>query len=187
MADTLERNRTTDGETETRASRTGKRPGTRRTSRRKAILGLGALGVVGAGALAAPIAIPAIEREIQHAEAEFLAQQLGKLAGVPLDAAIEAAEITRAAVKVFVVPLAEVFATLDAGALTGLIDTLNLAHNLIADVHGDTREVDALRKVLISWRNNVNQLPISVQAYSTADINGAETYLKALKSKTQAQ
>jgi len=182
MTDTLDRTETAD------AATSDKKPSrARRSSRRKALLGLGALGVVGAGALAAPIAIPAIERQIQLAEEQFLAQQLGNLEGIPLDAAIEAAEITRAAVKAIVIPLATVLATLDAGALTEMINTLSLAHTLIADAHGNTRDVDALRKVLISWRANVNHLPISLEAYTTADINSAEIYLKALKQKTSTQ
>ncbi len=162
-------------------------PGGKRTSRRRAILGLGALGVVGAGALAAPVAIPAIEREMQLAMDRFLAQQLDNLEGVSIDAALEAAEITRAAVELIVIPLARILSTLDADALQGMINTLNTAHTLIHDIHGNTTEIDALRNTLIIWQTNVRKLPISLEAYSNADINSGETYLRSLKQKTAAQ
>lgn len=161
--------------------------GGKKTSRRGMILGLGALGVVGAGALAAPLAIPAIERQLQLAEDRFLAQQLANLEGISIDAAIAAAEITRSAVELIVIPLARVLATMDADALGGMIATLNTAHTLIADVHGSTSEIDALRQTLTIWQTNSRQLPISLEAYSNADINSGEAYLKALKQKTGSQ
>jgi len=185
MADTQQLSRTTEvASTAPRGSRT---PGGKRTSRRRALLGLGALGVVGAGALAAPVAIPALEHEMQLAMDRFLAQQLGNLEGVSIDAALQAAEITRAAVELLVLPLARVLATLDADALQGMINTLGTAHTLIADIHGNTTEIDALRRTLIIWQTNVRKLPISLEAYSNADINSGETYLKALKQKTATQ
>ncbi len=162
-------------------------PGGKKTSRRGMILGLGALGVVGAGALAAPLAIPAIERQLQLAEDRFLAQQLANLEGISIDAAISAAEITRSAVELIVIPLARVLATLDADALGGMIATLDTAHTLIADIHGNTTDIDALRQTLTIWQTNAHQLPISLEAYTNADITSGEKYLRALKLKTGSQ
>jgi len=34
-----------------------------------------------------------------------------------------------------------------------------------------------------TWKTNVAQLPMELDAYVTADINGAENYLKSLKQK----
>lgn len=185
MADTQQLSPTT--EVAPPAGTSSGAPGGKRTSRRRAILGLGALGVVGAGALAAPIAIPAIEREMQLAMDRLLAQQLSNLEGVGLDSALAAAEITRSAVELLVIPLARVLATLDADALQGMINTLGTAHTLIADIHGNTTNIDALRNTLVIWQTNVRKLPISLEAYSNADINSGERYLKALKQKTAAQ
>ena len=185
MADTKQLSPTTEVTHTTR--RSSGTPSGKRTSRRRALLGLGALGVLGAGALAAPVAIPAIEREMQLAMDRLLAQQLDNLEGVGIDAALEAAEITRAAVELLVIPLARVLATLDADALQGMINTLGTAHTLIADIHGNTTNIDALRNTLIIWQTNVRKLPISLEAYSNADINSGERYLKALKQKTAAQ
>ena len=143
--------------------------------------------VVGAGAIAAPFAIPAIEREAQVLEERFLAQQVANLEGLTIDAAIGAAEITRSAVELIVIPLARVLATLDADALGGMINTLNTAHTLLADIHVNTTDIDALRQTLTIWQTNALQMPISLESYSNADITSGETYLKALKKKTGSQ
>lgn len=60
----------------------------------------------GAGALAAPQVIPALESKAREMGRDALLNEIGSLEGVSLDAAIRAAEITRAAVQILVLPLA---------------------------------------------------------------------------------
>ncbi|MEO7000484.1 MAG: hypothetical protein ABI068_01605 [Ktedonobacterales bacterium] len=154
-------------------------------TRRRALWALGAAGVVGAGALAAPVAIPAIERQMQAEEWRLIQQQIGNLEGVTLDAAIEAAELTLDGVHAIVLPVAQLLATIDGDALSVLISALDTAHNIAAAVHAPTGELDGIRNVFVAWRDNAHTLPIRINDYSTADITSAETYLKALKQHTQ--
>src|SRR5262249_21625842 len=100
---------------------------------------------------------------------------------ISLDAAIKAAEITRAAVQVIVLPVARLMATLGSGALTLLLGALDAAHNALSLVHVSTRAVDALHSTIASWQDGLNSLPIALTSYVNADITSAEAYLKALR------
>lgn len=130
-------------------------------------------GVCGA-AVAVPHVVPAVEQHIEQAA-------LGELEGVSLDAALEAAELTRAGVQVIVVPVARLAAALGSGALGLLLAALEVAHNVLAVVHASTKTVDELRAVVASWQAGLTLLPIALDTYATADITSAETYLRALK------
>jgi hypothetical protein len=144
---------------------------------RRALLAVGALGVCGAGVAVTP----AIAQRLQQAERAAVLAELGQLEGVSLDAAIQAAEITRAAVNVIVFPVARLSAALGSGALGLLVGALDAVHNTLAAVHAPTDTVDQLREVIASWQRGVTSLPITLDAYANADILAAETYLKALK------
>lgn len=150
---------------------------------RRALLGatLAAAGLCAAGAAASPVLIPAAEDRLRQAALDAMLGELAQLEGVPLDAAIRAAELTRAAVRVIVLPVARLVALLGSGALTVLIGALSAAHNALAFVRADTAGIDALRDTVASWQAGVSALPISLEAYLNADITSAEAYLKALK------
>lgn len=135
----------------------------------------------GAGALAAPKLIPALESRAQDMARAAMLDELGSLEGVSLDAAIQAAEITRAAVKILVLPLARFVALVGAGALALLQKALELAHNMLSLVRLDTSVLDAFRSVVTSWQGGVASLPIALDRYTTADIDSGEKYLRALK------
>src|SRR5262249_60829326 len=77
-------------------------------TRRRLLTAAAATGVCAAGALAAPRLVPLAEQELQH----VALGELKQLEGVSLDAAIEAAEITRAAVQVIVLPVARLMTLL---------------------------------------------------------------------------
>ncbi len=146
-------------------------------SRRRIIAAAATVGVCGAAAVAAPQAIPFAEQKLQAAALA----ELKSIEGVSLDAAIEAAEITRAAVKVIVLPVAQLVAFLGSGAL-GIVNlALQGAHDALAFFHLSTSVVDSLQTMVQSWQDGLNQLPISLSSYANADITSAETYLKALR------
>ena len=153
----------------------------RRIGRRALITTAAAAGVCAAGAVAAPYVVPAVEQRLEDAALTAALGQLTALEGVPIDAAIRAAEITRAAVNVIVLPVARLVALLGSGALALLLRSLDGAHAALAFIHADTTGVDALRTVVASWQSGIATLPIALDAYLTADITSAETYLKALK------
>jgi hypothetical protein len=145
-----------------------------RFPRRALVTTAAAAGLAGAAVVAAPRVIPYVEQRAEQAA-------IGELEGVSIDAALEAAEITRAAVEVIVVPVANLVALLGSGALGLLLGTLEVAHNALAFVHASTTEVDQLHAGIASWQAGLTALPIALHAYATADITSAETYLRALK------
>jgi hypothetical protein len=141
---------------------------------RRALVTTAVAAGLGGVVIAAPRVVPVMEQRVEQAA-------LGELEGVSIDAALEAAEITRAAVQVIVVPVANLVALLGSGALTLVLDTLQGAHDALAFVHISTTVVDRLRTVVASWQAGLTALPIALETYATADIKGAETYLRALK------
>lgn len=155
-------------------------------TRRRALWALGVAGVLGAGALAAPVAIPALERQLQAEEWRLIEQEIGNLEGVTLGAAIDAAELTLDGVRAIVLPLAQLLATIDGDALSALISSLDTMHTIATAVHAPTGEIDAIRALFVAWRNNAHTLPIRINDYATADITSAEKYLTALKRQEQA-
>lgn len=157
-----------------------RRPG-RRIARRALITTAAAAGICAAGAVAAPYVVPAAEQRLEDAALSAALKQLTALEGVPIDAAIRAAEITRAAVSVIVLPVARLAALLGSGALALLLRSLDAAHAALAFIHADTAGVDALRTIVTSWQAGIGTLPIALDAYLSADITSAEAYLKALK------
>lgn len=147
---------------------------------RRALIATAAVAGIGGVVVAAPHVAPLVEQKAEQAA-------IGELEGVSIDAALKAAEITRTAVEVIVLPVARLVADLGSGALGLLLDTLGAAHNALAFVHASTATVDQLRTVVASWRTGVTGLPIALNAYATADIGSAETYLRALKKTVQQQ
>ena len=140
-------------------------------------------GLCGAAVIVAPRVVPYLEDRARQAALDAAVGELQQLEGVSIDAALEAAEITRAAVQVIVLPVANLVATLGAGALGLLLGALDAAHNALAFLHASTDTVDQVREIVASWQTGLTALPIALNAYATADIKGAETYLRALKKR----
>jgi hypothetical protein len=150
---------------------------------RRALLTAGVLGACAAGVAAAPYAA----QRVQDAERAAVLAELSQLEGIPLDAAIQAAEITRMAVQTLVLPLAQFVALTGRGALSALLAAVDAARAALAVVHISTTVLDQFRLVVVSWQASVTALPIALDAYLTADIQSAETYLKTLKRMIQSQ
>jgi hypothetical protein len=150
---------------------------------RRALLTVGALGVCGAGVAVTP----AIAQRLQEAERAAVLAELSQLEGISLDAAIQAAEITRVAVQTIVLPVARFVALMGNGALSVLLGAIDAARAALAVVHVPTTVLDQFRLVVVSWQTGLTALPIALEAYLTADIQSAETYLKTLKRMIQSQ
>lgn len=145
---------------------------------RRALLGLAAAaGICGLGAVAAP----QIKQEINALEREALLRELGQLEGISIDAAIAAAELTQAAVKLLVLPLARLLAFIGGNALNVLISSIDTARTIAAGLHVTIPWLNEVRALFATWRDNVEQLPLALTAFTTADISSAGSYLKALK------
>lgn len=150
---------------------------------RRALLTVGALGLCGAGVAVTP----AIAQRLQEAERAAVLAELSQLEGTSLDAAIQAAEITRVAVQTIVLPVARFVALMGNGALSVLLGAIDAARAALAVVHVPTTVLDQFRLVVVSWQTGLTALPIALEAYLTADIQSAETYLKTLKRTIQSQ
>jgi hypothetical protein len=160
---------------------------------RRALIGTVAAAAVCAGGVAlAPTAEKMVQQASQaaidaaykagvQAGRQALLAELRNLEGVPLDAAIEVAEITRMAVLYIVRPVAQLFATIAGDALSILLSALVTAKSKLDSINVHISQLDQLTSLLTQWQANVKQLPIAVTEYATHDIDSAENYLKSLK------
>lgn len=163
---------------------------------RRALIGAAAVGVCAAGVALAPAAEQALQaaskKAIDEAYAagiaagrQALLAELAQLEGVPLDVAIQVAELTRLAVLYIVRPVAQLFATIAGDALALLLTGLSSAKSNLATINVHISQLDQLTALLSSWQTNITQLPIKLTDYTTHDIDSAENYLKSIKSKIQ--
>ena len=114
-----------------------------------------------AAAIAAPHVVPLAEQKLE----EVAISDMKNLEGVSLDAAIEAAEITQAAVKVIVLPVASLVAFLGSGALGIVVLALQGAHNALSFFHLSTDVVDSMETIVQSWQAGLTH-------FDTADAYG---------------
>jgi hypothetical protein len=178
------------GAAETGAAETGaaKHGNTAAVVGRRAVLaGVVAAGACGVTALAAPQLVSKVQQGAESLEHQVLAHELAALETVTLDDAIRAAEITRAAVQVIVLPLARLFAIIGSDALSILLASLDTATNALRTLHINVAALTALRNTVSEWHAHISSLPITLTSYATANIDNAETYLKALKKSTQSR
>jgi hypothetical protein len=152
-----------------------------RFGRRALVVGATTGILCGVGVVAAPRVIPALEAQAQALARTAVLDEIGELEGVSLDAAIGAAELTRQAVSVIVLPLARFVALVGTGALDLLLESVEAARAALSTLRLSTTLLDAFRQVLVSWRGGVSALPITLDQFLNADISSAEAYLRALK------
>jgi hypothetical protein len=145
----------------------------------------GVVGVCGVTALAVPQLRNTLEQDVTALGRQALAHELSSLEGVRLDEAIKAAEITQAAVRLLVLPLAQLVANLGGDGLAVLLASLTTATNVLGSAHITVTGLSGLRDAVASWHEHISSLPIALTSYTTANIANAETYLKALKKQTQ--
>src|SRR5271166_1181984 len=144
----------------------------------------GVCGVCGVTALAVPQLRNSLEQDATALGRQALAHELTSLEGVTLDDAIKAAEITQAAVRFLVLPLAQLVATIGGDGLAVLLAALTTATNVLASVDISVTALSGLRDTVASWHEHIASLPMALTSYATSDIASAEVYLKALKKQT---
>lgn len=165
---------------------------------RRALVGVAAVSVCAAGValtpaaerLAQQVGQAAVEQAYAagiEAGRQALLGELAQLEGVPIDAAIEVAKLTRLAVLYVVRPVAQLFATIAGDALGGMIAAINSAQSHLASINVHIDQLDQLKSLFGQWQQGVKQLPIELTSYATADIDSAESYLNALKKHIQQQ
>ena len=165
---------------------------------RRALVGVAAVSVCAAGVALTPsaerIAQQVGQQAIDQAYAagiaagrQALLSELAQLEGVPIDAAIEVAKLTRLAVLYIVKPVAQLFATIAGDALGGLIAALTSAQQHLASINVHIAQLDQLKSLFSEWQQGVESLPVALTHYATADIDSAENYLNSLKKQIQQQ
>ncbi len=170
----------------------------RRKLARRALLATAGLGLCAGAVELTPLALQKAgqftEKELQDAFGagvdagrQALLNELAQLEGVTLDGAITIAELTRLAVKYIVVPLANLTSTIEGDGLQILINAVSTARSNLARFNIRVDWLDNLQRLLSTWHDSVTRLPKQLNDYATADINGTEAYLKALKSKIAAE
>src|SRR5579863_9293323 len=126
---------------------------------RRALIGVAATGAVGAAALAVPQIRNGIEQGVQNMGQQVLNHELNALENVSLDDAIRAAEITKAAVQVIVLPLAKLVSVIGGDALGVLLASLTAATNVLGSLRINVVALTQLRDTVASWHNNISSLP----------------------------
>jgi hypothetical protein len=162
-------------------------------ARRALLAGLG-VGACVAGVELAPIALKKAgeftQAEVQNAFSagvdsgrKAVLEELSQVEGLTIDGAIATAELTRLAVKYIVLPLSQLTSTIEGGALDILYKAIQSAKENLAKINVHISQLDGIETMVGTWRDNVNQLPATLDKYTTADIDSAEAYLKALQKK----
>lgn len=177
-------------------------------TRRRLLLGAGVVAVAGVGvaAIELPKVTPQVVNDVganaahqvedafnrgvaqgvDQARKEFVAS-MESIEGFTLDGAITAARLTRVAYDVFVSPIVKFGADIAGDVLTGMLNAFKTAHQLLAEINQDNATLIAIEKVLESWVSDVNTMPMQLNAITQSDLDGAQAYLNALKTKVAAE
>ena len=116
-----------------------------------------------------------------------LLNALGDLEGVSLEGAIAAAKLTRIAYDVFVSPLVTLAANVADDFLNVTLQALITGRKWLAQINEDSPTLAALQTVLQSWVDQASAMPKKVQAITDSDLDGAQSYLRALQRKIQEE
>lgn len=116
---------------------------------------------------------------------QALLAELEQLEGITLDGAIGIAELTRFGVDKIVVPLANLSISIGNNSLGILSSALSTARSNLGRVNVHVDWIDNLQGLVDTWRANLPD-NATLTHYANADINGAESYLKALQAKIVA-
>lgn len=178
----------------------------RKANRRKFLLGAVAVGGTAVAAYEILPRLPQaigngasnIEHQLQqafengvssgaNAARKELINGLDTLEGFSLDGAIEAARLTRVAYDVFVSPLVTLAATVADDFLTVTLDALINGRKWLAQINEDSPTLAALQTVLQSWVDQAHEMPQKIQSITDSDLDGAQSYLRALQRKIQEE
>jgi hypothetical protein len=162
-------------------------------ARRALLAGVG-VGACVAGVELAPVALKKAgeftQAQVQDAFSsgvdagrKAVLDELSQIEGLTIDGAIGAAELTRLAVKFIVLPLSRLISTVEGGALDVLYKALQSAQDNLAKANVHISQLDGIKQMVGEWRDNVSQLPTTLDKYANSDIDSAEGYLKALQKK----
>lgn len=178
----------------------------RRATRRKFLIGAAAIGGTAVAAYEILPRIPQavgtgasnIEHQLQQAfqqgvqsgadaARKDLLNALESLEGFSLEGAIEAARLTRVAYDVFISPLVTLAATVADDFLAVTLNALITGRHWLANINEDSPTLAALQTVLQSWVDQAGEMPKKVQAITDSDLDGAQSYLRALQREIQKE
>jgi len=116
-----------------------------------------------------------------------LINALDSLEGFSLEGAIDAAKLTRIAYDVFVSPLVTLASNVADDFLSVTLKALITGRKWLAQINEDSPTLAALQTVLQSWVDQASAMPKKVQAITDSDLDGAQSYLRALQRKIQEE
>lgn len=177
-------------------------------SRRKLLWGAGAVAVGGTAVAVTQFGnkIPEaigdaganIEQQLQEAfnkgmqqgadnvRKEFV-EVLQNLEGFSLEGAINAAKLTRVAYDVFVSPILQFGSVVSGDVLKGFFKAFQTARGWLAGIYQDNATLIAIQKVLQAWIDQATTMPKKIDAITHADLDGAQSYLRALQRKIEEE
>lgn len=122
-----------------------------------------------------------------NAARKDLLNGLDSLEGFSLNGAIEAAKLTRVAYDVFVSPLVTLAAAVADDFLKVTLNALITGRKWLAQINEDSPTLAALQTVLQTWVDQVGAMPKKIQTITDSDLDGAQSYLRALQRKIQQE
>ncbi|HET8845223.1 MAG TPA: hypothetical protein VFN35_27360, partial [Ktedonobacteraceae bacterium] len=178
----------------------------RKASRRKFLIGAVAVGGTAVAAYELLPRVPQaigdgaanLEKQLQDAfnkgvatgaadAKKALLEALTTLEGFSLDAAVDAAKLTRVAYDVFINPLVTLAANVTGEFLSVTLEALITGRHWLAQINEDTPTLAALQNVLQSWVDEAQEMPKKVQTITETDLDGAQAYLRALQREIKKQ
>ncbi len=91
------------------------------------------------------------------------------------------------AYDVFISPLVTLAATVADDFLTVTLDALITGRKWLAQINEDSPTLAALQTVLQTWVDQASEMPQKIQTITDTDLDGAQSYLRALQRKIQEE
>lgn len=114
--------------------------------------------------------------------------ELKQLEGISIEAAIDVAGVTQFTFDKLIIPLSQLTVTIAGDALEVLANAVQSARTNLARINVTIGLLDNLQQLLTLWRTNLPD-PTALNAYASytdAQVQGAETYLRALQQRINA-
>ena len=129
----------------------------------------------------------AFQEGIQEGRQAVL-NELKQLEGISIEAAIDVAGVTQFTFDKLIIPLSQLTVTITGDALEVLANAVQSARTNLARINVTIGLLDNIQQLLTQWRNNLPDPTVlnAYASYTDAQIQGAETYLRALQKRINA-
>lgn len=176
--------------------------GRRRLRRRALLAGTGVVATAAVCAGAVEFGPSLLQKAGEYTKAELdqafqsgieagrqaVLNELKQLEGISIEAAIDIAGVTQFTFDKLIVPLSQLAVTITGDALEVLVNAVQTARTNLARINVTVAWLDNLQQLLTQWRANLPDTAVlnAYANYTDAQIQGAETYLRALEKHINA-